>query len=141
MPTSLVPELRRYLTRYRLLLPGAREHSALWASTQLGALGAEAVYDIVCRRTKAAFGFALSPHLFRHCAATTIAREAPELLPIASGVLAHARLDTTSNYYTPASTVLAARQHADVLANLRERLAATRTTPARIAAAASTGRT
>ena len=127
VPTSLLPQFTLYLTHYRLLLPAACEHKALWASTQRGALGAEAIYDMVCQRTLASFGFTVTPHLFRHCAATTIAREAPELLPVASGLLAHARLDTTSNYYTPANTVAAARQHAEVLANLRGRLATTRT--------------
>ena len=128
-----MPHFRRYLTHYRLLLPGARDHPALWASTMKGALGPEAIYDMVCRRTKAAFGVAVSPHLFRHCAATTIARDAPELIAVASGLLTHANLHTTINYYTPANTVMAARRYADVLEQLHARLgsATTMTAPKR----------
>lgn len=125
VPTSLLPHFRSYLTHYRLLLPGAGDHHALWASTKRGALGATAIYDLVCQRTNAAFGFAVSPHRFRHCAAMTIARDAPELIAVASGLLTHANLHTTINYYTPANTVMAARGYADVLAQLHARLGST----------------
>lgn len=50
----------------------------------------DAIYDLVCRRTHAAFGHEISPHLFRSIAVTTIVRDAPNKIGFArdlSGVL------------------------------------------------------
>jgi hypothetical protein len=91
----------------------------MWLSTKGGALGADALHALVCRRTEDAFGFSIHPHLFRDIAVTAIAREAPQALSIARDLLTHAKLETTQHFYSQARTADAARAHADVLARLR----------------------
>ena len=105
--------------RRRLLFPKANTTQALWLSSKGGRLGDDALYDVICRRTKQAFGFAIHPHLFRDIAATAIAREAPGSLAVARDLLTHAKFETTQQYYTQARTADAARTHAEVLARLR----------------------
>ncbi len=119
IPNDLAAYFSRYLAQYRPLFPRADVEAELWLSSKGGALGADAIYDLVCRRTQSAFGFAIHPHLFRTIAATTIAREAPENIAMARDLLTHSKLDTTMDYYTKAQTVLAARRHTALLAKLR----------------------
>ncbi len=119
LPELLTPYLTRYLEHYRLLFRKADASDALWLSAKGGALGAEAIYEQICQRTEATFGFAVSPHLFRDCAVTTIARESPELLAVARDLLTHAKIETTLRYYSQAKTVDAARKHSMVIDRLR----------------------
>ena len=46
-----------------------------------------ALYDRIMLQTKAAFGLPLNPHLFRDCAATSIAIQDPEHVRIAASLL------------------------------------------------------
>ena len=48
---------------------------------------------------EAAFSVAISPHLFRDCAATSVAIEDPEHVRIAAAILGHHSLATTQRYY------------------------------------------
>ena len=112
-------DVSRYLTHYRPLFPRAKADAALWLSSKDGALGAGAIYDLVCRRTQTAFGFSIPPHLFRTIAATTIAREAPKKIAVARDLLTHAKLDTTLRHYAQAQTMQAARDHGALIAHLR----------------------
>lgn len=118
-PDWLTNYITRYLEQYRPLFPGARMTQALWLSSKGGSLGEDALYDLVCRRTREAFGFAIHPHLFRDIAATAFAREAPGSLDVARDLLTHAKFETTQQYYTQARTADAARVLADALARLR----------------------
>ena len=119
VPDALTSAMTRYLETYRLLFPKANTTQALWLSSKGGRLGDDALYDLICRRTEQAFGFAIHPHLFRDIAATAIAREAPGSLAVARDLLTHAKFETTQQYYTQARTADAARTHAEVLARLR----------------------
>jgi len=119
VPDELTGAMMRYVEAYRALFPGVRTTQALWLSSKGGRLGDEALYDLVCRRTRVAFGFAIHPHLFRDIAATAIAREAPGSLAVARDLLTHAKFETTQQYYTQARTAEAARAHAEVLERLR----------------------
>ena len=74
----LVPYLDIYLREVRTMFPGAdRRHRALWASRSRRPLTANAIARVISDRTCAAFGQPVSPHLFRHCAATTVATLEP----------------------------------------------------------------
>jgi site-specific recombinase XerC len=119
LPAWLSPYFERYLSHFRRLFPRAAEQQALWLSSRGGRLGAEAIYDRVCRRTETAFGFPIHPQLFRAIAATTIAREAPAKLTIARDLLTHANLATTAGFYARARTMESARKYAVLLARLR----------------------
>jgi len=73
----LVPYLDIYLREVRTMFPGADRHRALWASRSRRPLTANAIARVISDRTCAAFGQPVSPHLFRHCAATTVATLEP----------------------------------------------------------------
>jgi integrase len=119
VPDCLTRYMTRYLEQYRLLFPKAGEYQALWLSAKGGALRADAIYAAICRRTEAAFGRAIHPHLFRDIAVTTIARQTPEALHLSRDLLTHANIETTLRHYSQAKTIDAARKHLRLLAALR----------------------
>lgn len=119
LPQLLTPYLERYVDHYRLLFPRARELEALWLSAKGCALGAEAIYDCICRRTEEAFGWSIHPHLFRDIAATAIARDMPQALAVASDLLTHVNVETTLRHYSHASTLDASRRYSAVLEGVR----------------------
>ncbi len=82
----------------------------------------KALYDCICRRTKAAFGSAINPHLFRDCVATTIAIKDPAHVEVARDLLGHSRLETTERYYNQARMLEASRQYQQVILDERARL-------------------
>ncbi len=122
IPDELTHRLHRYLEDFRKRFPRGPTTSALWVSSKGAALTGDAIHQLVTKRTKAAFGFPLNPHIFRDIAATAIARESPEALHVARDLLTHAKLETTDKYYMQAQTADAARSFAAVVAGLRSSL-------------------
>ena len=112
----LVPYLETYLREVRPMFAGASEHVGLWASQARRPLTANAIARVISDRTRDAYGHAVSPHLFRHCAATTVATLEPGRIGIARELLGHASLSTTHLYYNKASSIHAGRIYASVLA-------------------------
>jgi hypothetical protein len=125
-PTALEPRLERYLAVYRpiLLTRGGRQSAApitaLWVSQNATAMVYASIAYWVCRNTREAFGVALSPHLFRDCAATSIAIVDPEHVRIAAGILGHSNLVTTERYYNQAQGIEAGRRYHGTLAAIRK---------------------
>jgi integrase len=122
----LADRLRGYLRRHRpVLLRAGRLRrgapaDALWISKVGTALGTGPIGVMIRKRTRAAFGRPVWPHLYRACAATTIAIRAPEETHIIPGVLGHATSAASERYYNLAGGLEAARAHSTVLAELRE---------------------
>jgi integrase len=123
LPDRLVPYLVRYLGAVRPRFPGADRHAGLWAGLKGRAITGQAIYDAITQRTRAAFGRAINPHLFRDCAATTIAIKAPDQIGVARDLLGHASLVTTEQYYNQARSIDASRLLARVLVHRRTILA------------------
>ena len=128
VPVALMPALERYLAvwRPRLLERPLRRGvepagNALWVSVIGSAMGAQALYDLMVKHTRAAFGRGVSPHLVRDIAATTIAIEDPARVRMAGPVLGHRNFATTERHYIQAGTVEAARQHQAIIEDLRRR--------------------
>jgi len=67
---ELCTRIDLYLSRFRCHIPGANMHTGLWSSNKQRPMSAVAIGAAVRRRTKKAFGFAVSLHRFRHAAAT-----------------------------------------------------------------------
>ena len=94
-PAVLVPALERYLAVHRPVLaarPGrgqGQAGAALWLSAEGGPLSEVTLGFLVKARTRAAFGRAVNPHLFRDAAATSVAIEDPARVRIAAQVLGH----------------------------------------------------
>jgi integrase len=64
-------------------------------------------------------GQAINPHLFRDCAATSIAIDDPDHVRIASPLLGHRAISTTENYYNQVRSVEASRLMQNLLLSLR----------------------
>jgi integrase/recombinase XerD len=121
VPEWIVPFLERYLREVRPMFLNATQHDRLWASTKGGPLTNNAISRIITERTRAAFGRPVNPHLFRACAATTIAILDPGRIGIARDLLGHASLATTHAHYNKARSIEASRFYARVLASVRSR--------------------
>ena len=128
-PADLTTALERYIAQWRpLLLDSRTTHArhlpgagtALWVSAWGTAINPQALYDLVTRHTREAFGKAVNPHLFRDCVATSIAIEDPVHIGIASQILGHRSSSTTERYYNQARSIEAAHGWQATLDKLRQ---------------------
>ena len=118
----LTPYLDRYFAHHHPRLLQGDESRHLWINQYGGVMKPHAVGKTITEVTGKLVGAPISAHLFRHCAATTIAIEDPEHAMIIRAVLAHACIETAERYYNRASIAEAGRRHAATLAVLRESL-------------------
>jgi integrase/recombinase XerD len=126
LPNALTPYIDRYLDCHRRVLlrdPDRRsEVKDLWIGKLGQVMNGRAIYSVVCSRTLAKFGIAISPHRFRDSLATSFAYEDPANLPAASVVLDHTDPRTIEKHYNQAqSNVSLKRIHVN-LDELREQL-------------------
>jgi integrase/recombinase XerD len=138
VPSTLAPRLERYLDVHRpVLLRGKcvldrannmplSGEDAVWVSKVGTQIEKAALSERIVRHTKAAFGRSVSPHLFRDCAATSIALDNPKHVGDASLVLGHAGHTMTEKHYIHAQSLEASRRHATTIARLRDALNAGR---------------
>ncbi len=126
-PAELVPFLQKYLAIYRplLLTHGGRQAPApisqLWVSRDATALGPKTIAHHIQRHTRAEFGAALNPHLFRDCAATAIAILDPEHVHIIMDILGHSTLATSERHYNQARGLEAGRRYQGTIEAIRSR--------------------
>jgi integrase len=121
-PPNLVDALETYLTHHRPVLAHGRRAPALWVGGTGHALAEHTIRQTIIGRTQAALGVPINPHLFRDCAATTLAVEDPAHVGAAATILGHASGRTTHKHYIQANTLAASRRHLSALA-ARRRLA------------------
>jgi integrase len=124
VPAALVGSLDRYLSVHRpVLCLRSRNGSVttrLWVSSTGRPLQVGAVHKQIVKLTRARFGHPINPHLFRDCAATSIAENDPEHVRITKEILGHATLKTSERYYNHARSQQAITQYqAHVLAMRR----------------------
>ena len=130
VPRALHAPLDRYLRHWRPLLleigrrrhPDGRGRAAgdrLWVTIDGTAVSAGAQQTALAHRTRARFGRIVNVHLFRDCAATSIAAEDPDHVRMAAQLLGHASLQTTERYYIAANTWSALRRHHDGVREIR----------------------
>ena len=87
-PEDLVEDLELYFSTFRLYLARSKyTGTALWVSAESAQLSPVSINQQLCKVTKDAFGLSISPHLFRDCAATSLAVHAPEIVQIAHLIL------------------------------------------------------
>jgi integrase/recombinase XerD len=115
-PVALTPVFDRYLEVHRVVLLGrasSPEHKpgcrAVWISATGRPMGDMAIHRVTTRRTLAAFGKGVNPHLFRDCAATTIALDDPTCVQIVMHILGHTRPATGERHYNQARGIEASR--------------------------------
>lgn len=108
-----------YLKDFRRRIPGAQSHDGLWASNKGRPMDDGAIYDMACRRTRKAFGFAVNLHRFRHAAATFWSLQDPSNVRGAKDLLGHASFDETETHYIMSQSRIAGRVLADALKSKR----------------------
>ena len=122
IPEELISYLEAYLSRWRPHLLADRKSDRFWLTRYGKPMSDDAAYLRVTKVTERAFGKKINPHLFRDCAATTIAIEDPDHVRIGATILGHASLKTTERYYNHATSVEAGRQFQDSLVALRREM-------------------
>ena len=133
VPVGLVPALQRYLDHHRPFLLHQRTtrgrtrqgHSpapgaAVWL-TQYGApCGPSAQRKALEKHTVARYGHLVNPHLFRDCAATTVAHRDPAHIRVTAQLLGHRRFETTEHHYIVADTLEATARYHDLVSSMRK---------------------
>jgi integrase len=125
LPRALTGPMEQYLTCYRPFLAArtGRWNSdagkALWVSSDGSPLSARRMHRRIGQRTQERFGRPINPHLFRDCAATSIAIEDPEHVRIVVPILGHSTIRTSEASYNQATAIEAARRYQSVIAAYR----------------------
>jgi len=119
LPADLTSYFNRYTEVYRLTLLDNDRMARLWISQSGAPMTRVAINSHICLHTKRQFGVSISPHLFRDCAATSIAIEDPDHVNIAALLLGHRSLRTTERHYNQAQMLHAGRQLTATISRLR----------------------
>jgi integrase len=107
----LTPAIDRYLGQYRpVLARTGNSNSALWLCCNNGApiKGPRSLREVISATTLATVGIAISPHLFRSCAASTAAIHGGNNPHLASALLHHTHPSVTNAHYNRATSLSAA---------------------------------
>jgi integrase len=88
-----------YLELFRPRIPGANNHSGLWASNKGCPMSDDAIYAAVFKRTKKALGFGVNLHRFRHAAASFWSIEDPVNVRGVKDLLGHDSFNMTEAHY------------------------------------------
>ena len=145
VPVAIVPQLERYLAVHRPLLltsgtgqdKAARSHldpAYLWISRKRNQWSDGAIYDSVVGHTRTRFGFAINPHLFRDCAATSIAIEDPDNVAMIMAILGHSSLAISERHYIAANSMQAMRTYHGHIQSIRSQAHRDRKRPGKHAA-------
>jgi integrase/recombinase XerD len=124
-PEPLIAALEIYLSCHRPVLAQGYEPGkpaagqALWLSSGGGAMSGKRIYDRITKLTLRHLGHSINPHLFRDCAATSLAIEDPGHVRIAASLLGHRRFRTTERFYNQAGNIEASRIMQNFLLSLR----------------------
>src|SRR5262249_35287110 len=110
-PKQLTPHLETYLADHRAGIMALRSvrSGALWLSMYGPPMTDNAIYDCIVARTCEGLGRPINPHLFRDCAATSVAIDDPTHVDIARSLLGHRTGSTTERYYNQARSLEASR--------------------------------
>lgn len=119
-PPMLVEHLVQYMEEFRPRLLKTSTDS-LWISHRGGPQSPDSISDNIENQTAKAFGQPINLHLFRDCAATSIAVEDPKNINIVASVLGHASLAASQEHYNQAQSIDASRRYINAIAPLRGR--------------------
>jgi len=122
LPAELTSFVDRYLDHHRPALLRGRDSPYLWIAKTGAAMAGISIYGRITTLTRDAFGVAINPHLFRDCAATSVAIDDPEHVHISAALLGHASLKTTQRHYDQSRMLSAGRRYQNELLALRRRL-------------------
>jgi len=115
LPDWATPCIDRYVDDYWPLLGGNEAAGRLWLGPDGQPLDGDALYRMICKRTREAFGKRINPHLFRSCLATSTAVHHGANMGLAMTVLGHQSSKVTTRHYNQAKMIDAVRAYQDVL--------------------------
>jgi integrase/recombinase XerD len=115
LDARLTPFIDRYLKHYRPILLKDLKSDRVWIAMGGHEMVDGSLYHIVTTRTKAEFGWSLSPHLFRDCAVTSLGAENPELVWVGMSLLHHTDPRTTEKHYDQALSDKAVNDYQEVI--------------------------
>lgn len=127
-PEMLLAHLQTYLELHRPVLAKqvhrwtADTGGHLWVSSHGSPMTEVAIYDTITKRTAAAFGTAINPHLFRDEAATALAIHDPAHVRSVAPLLGHRQLATTERFYQQARSLEAQRTFMAAVEGIRDRI-------------------
>ncbi len=122
LPDRLTPLIDRYVEFHRPRLLQGRATDAVWITNDGQPMPINAVGQRIIKVTRRIFGTPVSPHRFRHAAATTIATDDPTHTMIIRSLLAHTTHGTAERFYNLAQMIDAGRRHSATIARLRTEL-------------------
>jgi integrase len=106
--------------RFRPRFRGAADHDYVWAAKFGDHLHGGTILQAITARTTQAFGFSVSPHRFRHAAATFLSERDPVNVRVAKDLLGHTSFTMTEKHYIMSQSRIAGRKYAAILAKRRE---------------------
>jgi hypothetical protein len=119
LPADLEALIDRYIEVHRPILLAGQTSDHLWISTRRGTLSQQALYVGICNATEKLFGRPINPHLFRDCAATTIATEDPNYVLASARILGHGSIRTTERSYNHSKMAEAMERFHEALIELK----------------------
>jgi site-specific recombinase XerD len=123
LPTAMTEPMDRYIADFRPRLLAGNHDDHLWITKDGSWMRPHALHARVTRLTQARLGVRINPHLFRDCAATSIAFDDPAHIWITRDVLGHRSMATSQRYYNQAPSIDAARAWQRRVRDLRRRRA------------------
>jgi len=121
-PIVLTSYIDEYLRHHRPRLLNGNQSEHLWISRFGDHVHGNTVRRQIKLHTELAFGKAITPHLFRDCAATSIAIHDPEHVWITTNILGHNTLATSQKYYDQSRMLEAGRHYQSTIAGLHRKL-------------------
>ena len=110
VPGSLTSYIQYYLDTVRPFLVQTDKCDRLWITKYGQPMKGKTIYDRITKVTERAFGNSINPHLFRDCAAPSVAIDDPEHVGTATHVLGHNDPRTTEKHYIQANSLAAGRR-------------------------------
>ncbi len=120
-PEQISRAIDIYMQAHRRRLQQGFDTDAFWLSKEARPMSVNRVGQRITQVTERYLGKAISPHRFRHAAATSIATHAPDLAPMIQPLLAHTSSRTAERYYNKASSRSASLRIANNITSLKER--------------------
>lgn len=120
VPEELTRIIDAYVDRVRPgMTSGCQPTTAFWIGVGGKPLTKRGLTEVVRSRSHQWFGWRFGPHAFRRFITTTVAAEAPELLPEAAAMQGHST-DVQMRHYNDAKADAAARRYGDLIEDLRK---------------------
>lgn len=120
-PVELISILDDYLHHVRPFLASRARlpDSTLWLNDRGQRLAPNTMTGRITTATRQALGIAVSPHLFRDAAATTLTTQSPKDARAIREILGHSGFDTVDRHYNHAKMIDASRRYAGILTSLK----------------------